>query len=129
MSAISLEQFRNIVKKRARVFPERPKKCFRGSPITFRSSWEVKVADQLENQLVRLQITNWEYEPQTFYFENIKRGTRSYTPDFKVTRLNGTHYWIEVKGYMDQKSKTKIKRFLKYYPEEQLMIYDKTYFR
>jgi hypothetical protein len=70
-------------------------------------------------------ILEWDYEPQTFWFDSIRRGTRSYLPDFKVYRPDGTHYWLEVKGYMDQKSKTKIKRFKKYYPQEELIIIDK----
>ena len=32
--------------------------------------------------------------------------------------LADTKEWIEVKGYLDDKSKLKIKRFKKYYPEE-----------
>lgn len=74
------------------------------------------------------KIAKWEHEPQTFWFLHIKRGTRSYLPDFKVTELDGSHYWIEVKGYMDSKSATKIKRFRKYYPEERLFILDKKFF-
>jgi len=73
-------------------------------------------------------ISEWEYEPHTFWFEEIKRGVRSYMPDFKVTRLDATYYWIEVKGYMDAKSHTKIRRLKKYYPNEQLMLIDKQWF-
>ena len=71
----------------------------------------------------------WEHEPSTFWFENIKRGVRSYLPDFRVWNVDGTHYWVEVKGYMDSKSKTKIKRFKKYYPNEPIYIVDKEWFR
>lgn len=74
-------------------------------------------------------ILDWEYEPQTFWFEKIKRGTRSYLPDFKIYRNNSSHYWVEVKGYMDQKSRTKIKRFGLYYPEEELLVIDKEWFK
>ena len=73
-------------------------------------------------------IKDWEYEPQTFWFENIKRGVRSYKPDFKVTMPDATHFWVEVKGYMDAKSATKIRRFNKYYPCEELRIVDKLWF-
>lgn len=74
-------------------------------------------------------ILQWEHEPKTFWFEGIRRGVCSYKPDFRVRRLDGTYYWIEVKGYMDAKSKTKIKRFGKYFPEETLIIIDKHWFR
>lgn len=45
----------------------------------------------------------------------IKRGTKAYTPDFYFTNLD---QWIEIKGYLDNKSKIKIKRFKRYYPIE-----------
>jgi len=90
--------------------------------IYVRSLVEGKVARCLQNFLEGQKIKNWEYEPQTFWFESIKRGVRSYKPDFKVTLLDDTHFWIEVKGYMDAKSKTKLKRFSKYFPEENFII-------
>jgi hypothetical protein len=74
------------------------------------------------------QIEEWEHEPQTFWFEEIKRGTRSYLPDFKITRFEGSHYWVEIKGYLDSKSLTKIKRFRKYYPQEELIVLGKEWF-
>lgn len=92
--------------------------------IYFRSGWEVNYARYLQWLQEKGQILNWEHEPKTFWFEKIRRGTRSYLPDFKVTKLDGSHYWVEVKGYMDSKSVTKIKRFKKYYPEETLQIVD-----
>lgn len=96
--------------------------CIGGRTIYFRSKVEVRVATQLEALQKGLKIKNWEYEPQTFWFDAIKRGVRCYKPDFKVTRLDGSHFWIEVKGYMDAKSKTKLKRFKKYYPAEELIL-------
>ena len=74
------------------------------------------------------EILDWEYEPHTFWFEGIKRGCVSYKPDFRIFKKDGKHYWVEVKGYMDAKSKTKIKRFAKYFPEEELRIIDKSWF-
>jgi len=96
--------------------------CVGGRRIYFRSQVEVKVATQLQILQDGLKINSWEYEPQTFWFLEIKRGVRSYKPDFKITRCDGSHFWIEVKGYMDKKSNTKIKRFKKYYPDEELII-------
>lgn len=100
-----------------------------GRRIFFRSSWEVKFACYLQFLKEKKIISEWEHEPKTFWFDAIKRGTRSYLPDFKITRPDGTHYWVEVKGYMDAKSKTKIKRFQKYYPEEELHVVDSTWFK
>lgn len=95
----------------------------------YRSAWEANYARYLEYLRINGHIKSWKHEPKTFWFNNIKRGTRSYLPDFQVFRLDGTHYWIEVKGYMDAKSKTKIKRFRKYYPDEELQIKDFTWFK
>lgn len=100
-----------------------------GRKIYFRSNWEFKFAKWLQRLKEFNAIQDWEHEPQTFWFDAIKRGTRSYLPDFKVTSSDGTHYWVEVKGYMDAKSKTKIKRFNKYYPNESLVIADSKWFK
>jgi hypothetical protein len=78
--------------------------------IYFRSSWEANMA-----RFYNFMKIKWEFEPKTFYFEDIKRGCVSYTPDFYLPEEDK---WVEVKGWMDSKSKTKIKRFKKYFPEE-----------
>jgi len=100
-----------------------------GRRIYFRSGWEYKFAKHLEFLKVNGIVKRWEYEPETFWFETIKRGVRSYLPDFKVIENDGTHYWVEVKGYMDPKSGTKIRRFRKYYPNENLKIIDGKWFK
>jgi hypothetical protein len=90
--------------------------------IYLRSSWEVSYAQHLEALKTQGYIMDWRYEPKTFWFESIKRGVRSYKPDFQVIRPGGDHYWVEIKGHMDSKSLTKIKRFRKYYPDEELIV-------
>lgn len=94
----------------------------------FRSMWEANYARYLQYLKKMGHIKNWEHEPQTFWFHAIKRGTITYLPDFKITRNDDTHYWVEVKGYMDSKSQTKIKRFKKYYPDEILEVKGKKWF-
>lgn len=92
--------------------------------IFFRSSWEANYARYLDYKKSEGAIYKWEFEPDTFWFEKIKRGVRSYTPDFKIwAGDNEEPYYIEVKGYMDPKSKTKIKRMAKYYPKIRLEIF------
>lgn len=76
----------------------------------FRSTWEANMA-----RYYNFVGIKWEYEPRTFIFETIKRGSVSYTPDFYLPEEDR---WVEVKGWMDEKSKTKLKRFEKYYPDE-----------
>jgi hypothetical protein len=74
-------------------------------------------------------ISEWEHEPETFWFDKIKRGTNNYKPDFRVTFPSGGVEYIEVKGYMDQKSRTKIKRMAKYHPQVKLRVVDGTWFK
>jgi len=93
-----------------------------GRRIYFRSHLEYNCSLVLQSAKDRALIKNWEYEPYTFWFETIKRGVRSYKPDFRVDLEDGAHFWIEAKGYMDAKSKTKLKRFRKYYPEEKIFV-------
>lgn len=99
------------------------------SSYYFKSTWEANYARYLEWLKEKEIIAEWFYEPQTFWYLNIKRGVRSYLPDFKVVSKKGTHHYVEVKGYMDAKSKTKIKRFKKYYPQERLEIVDGEWFK
>lgn len=88
----------------------------------FRSAWEANIA-----RYYNFLGVKWEYEPKTFIFENIRRGSVSYTPDFYLVEEDK---WIEVKGWMDKKSKTKLNRFKKYYPDEYkklVLIQEKEY--
>lgn len=91
----------------------------------YRSRWEANYARYLQYLKETGEIKKWEHEPKTFWFEKIKRGTRSYLPDFRVTLKDGTKVWHEVKGWMDARSKTKLKRFAKYYPEETMILIQK----
>ena len=99
-----------------------------GRRIYFRSSWEVNFALTAQYWKEKNVIKESEYEPKPFWFENIKRGVRSYKPDFKITLPDERHYWVEVKGYMDSKSATKIKRLRKDYPDEKLVVLEKKWF-
>lgn len=89
----------------------------------FRSAWEANIA-----RYFNLLDIRWQYEPKCFVFKNVSRAPISYTPDFY---LPDEDLWIEVKGWMDPKSKSKLKRFKKYYPEEsaKLEIYDESRYK
>lgn len=84
--------------------------------IYFRSSTESNYARYLK--FLKIEFL---HEPRTFYFPKIKRGNISYMPDFYLPKEDR---WVEVKGYFDPPSKTKLKRFKKYYPQyfEKLII-------
>lgn len=92
--------------------------------IYVRSSWEANYARYLNFLIAEKLIASWEYEPKRFEFEKIKRGTRSYLPDFKIVHEDGHVDWHEVKGYLTQRGRTAIKRFRKYYPHETLIVID-----
>ena len=46
----------------------------------------------------------------------------SYLPDFRVTEINGSVQWHEVKGWMDARSKTTIARMARYHPTQVLIV-------
>jgi predicted nuclease of restriction endonuclease-like RecB superfamily len=96
-----------------------------GQEVYFRSRWEANYARYLQWRLERGEIAKWEHEPETFWFEAIKRGCRSYLPDFRITRPDGTIYFVEVKGWMTQKSRTKLKRMAKYHPTVELELVER----
>jgi len=77
--------------------------------LNVRSSWEANFV-----RVLNIYKIDFDFEPQVFTFP-IKRGTKGYTPDFY---LNKTNTWVELKGYMDDKSKIKLKRFKRYYPKQ-----------
>lgn len=93
-----------------------------GRRCYFRSRWEANFARYLQWLKEQGEILEWEYEPETFWFEKIKRGVRSYLPDFLVTEKDESQRYYEVKGWMDQRSRTTIKRFRKYYPQHTLIV-------
>lgn len=96
-----------------------------GTRKYYRSRWEANYARYLEFLKINGEIKDWKHEPDTFWFEDIKRGVRSYLPDFKIYNNDETVEYHEVKGWMDSRSKTKIKRMKKYYPEIKLVLIQK----
>lgn len=95
----------------------------------YRSRWEANYARYLEMMRTQGQILGWEHEPEVFWFDCIKRGSNNYKPDFRVCLMDYTIEYHEVKGYMDPKSKTKIKRMAKYHPQVKLIVIDKNWFK
>ena len=96
--------------------------------IYVRSSWEANYARYLKWSKKRGDIKDWKYEQDTFSFP-VKRGTRFYTPDFKVWENDGRITYHEVKGRMTQKGRTALKRMEKYYPETTIILIDKNYYK
>ena len=100
-----------------------------GKDIFFRSVWEANYALYLDFLIVHGEIRSWRYEPVTFWFEGIKRGTRSYKPDFEVLLFDDTKEYHEVKGWLDPKSKTKLNRMRIYYPGTKMVLIDRKSYR
>lgn len=90
--------------------------------VFFRSKWEANYARYLNWLIERGEIARWEFEPDTFVFHGVTRGVLTYTPDFKVFGVDGRHVWHEVKGWMDARSKAKLKRMGKFYPAETVLV-------
>ena len=76
-----------------------------------RSSWEANFCRVLNHMNIK-----YDFEPKTFTLSN----GQSYTPDFYIHDNNG--YYVEVKGYFDEKKKEKLSRFLKEYPTIKLSL-------
>lgn len=95
-----------------------------GVEYYFRSRWEANYALYLNYLKKNSQIKDWEYETDVFIFEAIKFGVRSYRPDFKIYNFDSSVEYHEVKGYMDKRSQTKLKRMKKYYPNINLVLID-----
>ncbi len=129
---LSSKSFNKILQKNPKNIPKNKfKQGWRNIAerrIYFRSRWEANLGFYMQWQKQRKMIIDWEHEPKTFWFEGIKRGCVSYLPDFKIINLDGSHYWVEVKGFMDSKSKTKIRRFKKYFPQEHLRVLDSKWY-
>lgn len=95
-----------------------------------RSSWEANFARLLNLFIKYGKVIEWKFEPEHFRFEKIKRGTTFYTPDFRVLYAGDTApTYVEIKGYMDQVSRTKITRFRKYFPQHKLEVVDAKAYR
>lgn len=93
-----------------------------GKRYYMRSKWEFNIACYLDYLVAHKKIKDWDYEADTYWFDGVKRGTNSYKPDFKVFNNDDTFEYWEVKGQMDAKSATKLKRMQKYHPSIKVVL-------
>jgi len=82
----------------------------------FRSSWEANYA-----RLLTYLGIKWEYEAKTF---DLDKGL-TYTPDFKLSE----NHFVEIKGWMTQKSKEKLNKFKTLYPYVNLELIQRNKYR
>ncbi len=90
--------------------------------IFFRSGWEANWARYLTFLQEKGEIIAWQYEPETFEFEKIKKGNKYYTPDFRIINNDGSVVYHEVKGYMTPQARTKLNRMRRYYPGVEVIV-------
>jgi len=95
-----------------------------GTGVRLRSNEEYKWARYLDILLKSGYITNWEYEPKTFEFEERYRKRGQYTPDFRVTNADSSTEWYEIKAsFTDwQHVVYKFKQFKADYPNERITL-------
>lgn len=87
-----------------------------------RSAWEANIARYLNWLIEQKQgVASWQYEVDEWEFP-IKRGSRFYKCDFKVTMDDSSVWYWEVKGHMDRTSRTKLKRMKKYHPDVDILV-------
>lgn len=99
-----------------------------GREMYFRSKWEANVALYLDFLKNKGAIRDWHFESKWFEFP-IAHGTTRYLPDFEVINLDGSVEYWEVKGYMDSRSKTKLRRMKKYHPNVKLIIIEGSFMK
>lgn len=95
-----------------------------GKRFYARSKMEARYGAYLQWLRERGQILDYDHEPVEFEFP-IKRGTRFYKPDYRVTELNGRVVFHETKGFLDAKSKTQLNRMRIHHPEVQILVVSK----
>lgn len=99
-----------------------------GKRSFYRSRWEANYARVLQHELEQGTILSWEHEPDRFQFTNHEIGCRSYLPDFKVLTSTGIAYH-EVKGWLDERSKSIFRLMAAEYPEVQIVVINATWFK
>lgn len=87
-----------------------------GQRCYFRSQKERAHAETLEMQRRMGAIVSWEHEPERFFFSGVRMGVTNYLPDFRVVYPDGRIEYHEVKGWLDAKSATALRRMAKYHP-------------
>ena len=100
-----------------------------GKRMYLKSNWERRYCLYLSFMKKHGHIVDYDYEPETFWFEKVRRGVVSYLPDFRVTFPSGNVEYFEVKGYESAKDRTKYQRMAKYHPNIILRVVGKDWFK
>ncbi len=117
-TAKSLKRWLMGVKKKRRSRMRAVSRVREDLGIFLRSKMEANLARILT---LRDGEGSWTYEPEKFEIK-VGKKTRHYLPDFHVNGSNG-EYYVEVKGRFFTGDKSKLKAFLRDYPDKKLIIY------
>lgn len=97
-----------------------------GKRSYYRSRWEANYARYLQWLKEDGVIADWEHEPFTFWFEKARTGAACYLPDFRVTELDGGCVYHEVKGWLDKRSASKLRRMRSVHPDVKILVIDRS---
>ena len=89
-----------------------PRRKYPYSGYTFASMAERDFAVDLDKEGIP-----WLYEPEKIDWFPAPPKFRTYTPDFKVMRRDGSYFFVEFKGYLRPGDKTKMRAVKKQHPE------------
>lgn len=125
----TLRQMKAKAAKRGSLATRRPHSTWKagwreigGIRAYYRSRWEANYARYLEWSRERGEISGWQHEPEIFWFAEINCGVRSYLPDFRVWENDGSSRLHEVKGWMDDRSRTCLGLMARHYPHEPIIL-------
>lgn len=90
-------------KKKQRPIPKKIQ--YKGQ--TMASESEVRFAMECDDHGIP-----WIYEPESFDWYIMQK----YTPDFKITRPDGTHFYVEFKGFLWEEDKIKMRAVKSLHP-------------
>lgn len=85
-----------------------------GKVYNMKSSWEIEFAKELEKRGIE-----YLYEAEGFAYADLEGGAHYYWPDFYLPILD---LFVEIKGFMDDKSQHKIEEFRRNHEDKKLII-------
>lgn len=90
----------------------RKRRTYKYKDYELKSKAELEVAQNCDKKKLK-----WEYETETFLWNPPPPKVKRYTPDFVITRSDGTKFLVEYKEYLDAASKRKIRAMRTQHPD------------
>lgn len=92
-------------------------RTYRGTE--YRSEWEVTVRkglSRLKRKLRSKAKIDYERDTLPYVIE------RNYTPDFTITKEDGSVVYVEAKGYFDRNAMTKMHNVIEQHPDKEIVF-------